>query len=95
MTEELFDERDEAPTVEVRVWRHGQLVHQELCESDEQAALVIEAWEELDGIECEVDDLSVRHQPGDIAEPELVERLDEGYAEALEQTAPERGRRYD
>ena len=79
MSKELFDERDEAPTVEVRVFRHGELVHRELCESEEQASLVIEEWSELDGVECEVDDLSVRHRPGEILGPEPAELRDEDY----------------
>lgn len=81
---DLFEERDETPTVEVRVYRHGELVHRELCESEEQAALVIEEWSEMDGVECEVDDLSVRHEPGDILEPEPAELLDEDYPEQRE-----------
>ena len=79
MSKELFDERDEAPTVEVRVFRHGELVHRELCESEEQASLVIDQWSELDGVECEVDDLSVRHRPGEILGPEQAEQRDEEY----------------
>jgi hypothetical protein len=67
----IFDERDEAPTIQVRVFREGKMVHEELCESEEEAALVVDTWSELGGdVECEVDDLSVRHQLGDILEPE-------------------------
>ncbi|HET6916891.1 MAG TPA: hypothetical protein VFH56_12445 [Acidimicrobiales bacterium] len=73
MTARAFDQNDEAPTVEVRVWRHGELVHTELCESEEQAALILEEWQELDGVRCEVDDLSVRHHPGDVLEPGAAE----------------------
>lgn len=87
---DLFEARDETPTVEVRVYRHGELVHRELCESEEQAALVIEEWSELDGIECEVDDLSVRHEPGDILEPEPAELREEDHPEQRE--ADRRGR---
>ena len=64
------EERDEVPTFEVRIFRHGHLVHRELCESEEQAALAAEAWSEFEGVECEVDDLTVRHHPGEILEPE-------------------------
>jgi len=49
----------------VRVFRNGRLIHQELCESEEQAYLVVDEWSEFDGVRCEVDDLSVRHGPGD------------------------------
>jgi hypothetical protein len=92
VSKELFDERDEAPMLEVRVFRHGELVHQELCESEEQASLVIDEWSELDGVECEVDDLSVHHRPGDILRPEPAQMRDEEYpsqAEADARTRPE------
>lgn len=85
LTGQTFDQRDEAPTIEVRVWRHGELVHTELCESEEQASLILEEWEELDGVRCEVDDLSVRHRPGDILEPEAPEPAAEDYQEQAEQ----------
>lgn len=84
MTEVFSEQWDETPTVEVRVFRHGKLVHRELCESQEQAALVVEAWADLDGVECEVDDLSVRHRPGDVLEPDLAELRDEDYPEQVE-----------
>lgn len=81
---EMFVERDETPTVEVRVYRHGDLVHRELCESEEQAALVIEEWSELDGVRCEVDDLSVHHQPGEIVEAEPAELGEDVYPDQYE-----------
>jgi len=96
MDDGLFEERDETPTIEVRVWRHGALVHRELCESEEQAASVVEAWSELEGTECELDDLTVHHRPGDIAEPDRAEVHDEEYPEAVEQVTQEaQARRYD
>ena len=66
----MFEERGETPTVEVRVFRHGELIHTALCESEEQASLVVDEWAELEGVECEVEDLSVHHRPGDVLEPE-------------------------
>lgn len=48
----------ETPTVEVRVWLHGELVHRELCESTAIASDVVAKWSETEGIECEVVDLS-------------------------------------
>lgn len=81
---DVFEERGETPTVEVRVYRHGKLVHRELCESEEQASLVIEEWSELDGVECEVDDLSLRHEQGDILEPEPAELREEDYPQERE-----------
>jgi hypothetical protein len=68
---------DVSPTVEVRVFRHGELVHRELCESEEQAALAVDEWSELEGVRCEVDDLTVTHRPGEILEPEPALDLDE------------------
>lgn len=94
MDEVSFEEREERPTIEVRVWRHGTLLRRELCESEEQAALVVESWSELEGVVCEVDDLTVRHQPGDIAGPEPPEVREEEYAEAVERLEA-RSRRYD
>jgi len=79
MSDETLSARHETPTVEVRVFRHGTLVHRELVESEEQAALVVDEWSELDGVRCEVDDLSIRHHPGEILEPELPIVPDEGY----------------
>jgi hypothetical protein len=79
MSDESLSQRDEAPTVEVRVFRHGALVHRELVESEEQAAVVVDEWAELDGVQCEVDDLSIRHHPGEILEPELVTTPDEDH----------------
>ena len=76
---------DETPTMEVRVFQNGRLVHRELCESDEQAALVVEAWSELEGVECEVDDLSSRHGPEDVLAPESTELAnDEDYGPGRE-----------
>jgi hypothetical protein len=77
---------DETPTVEVRVFQYGRLVHQELCESDEQAALVVEEWSELEGVECEVDDLSSRHGPGDVLASEPAELAgEEDYSSSREE----------
>jgi hypothetical protein len=77
----------ETPTVVVRVYRHGRLWLQELCESEDEAALAVEEWSELEGVECEVDDLSIRHRVGDILAPEPPEPDTDGYPRAGE---PER-----
>jgi hypothetical protein len=81
---EVFEERDEVPTVEVRVFRHGELIHTELCESEEQASLVIEGWSELDGVECEMNDLTDHHRPDEILEPEPAELREEDYPDQRE-----------
>jgi hypothetical protein len=70
-----MDYGDMAPTVEVIVYRHGEVVHRELCESAEAAA--VDQWSELDGVECSVDDLAVHHVGGQILEPDPDEPFDE------------------
>ncbi len=63
----------EAPTVEVTVYRHGELIHRELCESEEAAADVMERWSDEVGVECFLDDLAVHHREGQILEPSAGE----------------------
>jgi hypothetical protein len=84
MSELSIEERGEIPVIEVRVFRHGALVHRELCESEEQAALVVDDWAELDGVVCEVDDLTVRHGPDDILAPEPAELDEDDYPVQVE-----------
>lgn len=67
---------DEAPTVEVRVFRDGELVHRELCESVEQAELVTEAWADVEGVRCEIGDLA--GPAGDLAD-DVDLGVDDGY----------------
>ena len=54
----------------------------------EAASIVIDAWAELDGVTCEVDDLSVHHHhhhhQGEILEPEPAELREEDYPDQLE-----------
>ena len=40
-------------------------------------------------VHVEVDDLSVRHRPDDIAAPEPADLADEAYRDALEEAGPE------
>jgi hypothetical protein len=70
---------DDSRTVEVLVFQHGTQIHRELCESAEEAALVVERWSEQPGVECQVDDLSVHHRPDDILEPTPDDPIDEEY----------------
>lgn len=67
------------PGTEVRVFRHGELVERVLCESEEEAAVVLDKWAEMDDVTCLVDDLSFHHKPGDVLEPEPPEPTDEEY----------------
>lgn len=80
MTEPLPQELGESSTVEVRVYRNGELTHRQLCESVEEAGAAVDAWSELQGVECEVDSLSVKDHPEEILEPSLAEPLVEEYA---------------
>ena len=73
----------ESPTIEVRVYRHGERWQTELCDTEEEAAEVVARWSEVDGVRCEVDDLTVHHEPGQVFEPEpaLLDEDDEEYDE--------------
>jgi hypothetical protein len=63
----------ETASLEVRVYRAGELVDRQLCESPEEAAAAVAAWEQQEGIECVVHDLSGGIVGGDILEPEIGE----------------------
>jgi hypothetical protein len=64
------DDFGSAPTIEVTVYRHGDVVQRVLCESDDEVQSVIDQWGEVEGTEFQVDDLSVQHRPGDVLEPD-------------------------
>lgn len=68
------------PTIEVSVFRHGELIERQLCESEEDAAALVEQWSELEDVTCLVDDLSFHHSPDDVLEPEPAEPVEEPYA---------------
>lgn len=67
------------PSIEVRVFRDGDLIERQLCESDEEAADVVEKWSEFEDVTCLVDDLSFHHTPNDVLEPEPSVPEDEEY----------------
>ncbi len=69
MSDSTSSEFGDGAAVEVIVFQHGAEIHRELCESTEQAATVVDLWSERDGVECQVDDLSIHHGPNDILEP--------------------------
>lgn len=77
MVEAHQQEMDTAPTLEVLVFRNGDVVHRELCESEEQAAIVIEAWAELDGTTCEVRGLSDSEIDADATELDFTAPLND------------------
>ena len=60
----------ETPTLRVNVYRRGELVAHVLCESADEAAAVVAQWEDADGVEYELEDLSARHDPSDVRAPE-------------------------
>ena len=45
---------NETASVEVHVYRDGEVIIVELCDRTEDAAVVAAAWKRTDGIECEV-----------------------------------------
>lgn len=69
MTDQRRNNCDDNPTVEVLVYRNDVLVDTELCESAEQAALVLDSWSDVDGIRCEIADLLAGSAPNDLFEP--------------------------
>lgn len=91
MTDEVSEERDENPAVEVRVYRHGELIHRQLCESEDEAAGVVDHWADVEGVVCEVDDLSVHHHLEDILEGTGAPEGDDGY----DRVEPPEPRRYE
>ena len=79
MTDQRPHISGEAPTVEVRVFHHEVLVHTELCESETDAALLVEQWLEFDDVRCEVDDLTIKDRPAGEPESEPVVPAEEHY----------------
>ena len=59
-----------APTIEVRIYEDGRLLTRELCESEEDAAAVVERWSDVPDTHVVVDDLTTKHGPDDILAPE-------------------------
>jgi hypothetical protein len=49
---------DRTPTIEMRVYRYGQLIFSQLCGSEEETAEAVSGWEAVAGVVCEVDDLT-------------------------------------
>jgi hypothetical protein len=66
-----------APTLLVNVYAEGTLTVQIPCESADAAALIVAEWESRPGIECEIEDLSVRHGGDDVLAPEPEDAIDE------------------
>jgi hypothetical protein len=67
----------ETPALEVRIYRDAVLIHSELCESEEDAAAVVEAWEQEPRTTCEVSDLSAQRHDVDVLEVTPTENEDD------------------
>ena len=89
MTEVRPQDVGETPTIEVRIYRRGELIHREFCDSEEQAALAVAEWEDVEDVECEVDDLSPHHPGAEPVDHEPVEPPSEDYPPITE-SQPER-----
>jgi hypothetical protein len=59
-----------APSIEVCIYEQGQLLTRELCESEEDAAAVVERYSDVPNTYIVVDDLATKHGPDDILAPE-------------------------
>jgi hypothetical protein len=57
-------------TLLVNLYESGKLIMRILCESADEAAGVVTKWEAVDGIQCEIEDLSTSHLPEDVLTPE-------------------------
>jgi hypothetical protein len=73
----LMNERTRRPdvpvrtsTIEVRVYRDRQFIFSQLCESEEETAVAVRGWEAIDGVVCEVDDLTDGSRHGHLVESE-------------------------
>lgn len=59
----------DTPSIEVRVYRDGDLVQRELCDTEVDAAAVVDAWSEVEGVVCQVDDLGNGSASADLLDP--------------------------
>lgn len=78
---EVSSDLEEGATIEVLVFREGREIERVVCETEEQAALVVEHWSEVDGATCEVGDLGVSHLPEEILATDIEDILLEGDAD--------------
>jgi hypothetical protein len=67
----------ETPAIRVKVWEHGHRVTDVLCESEDEAADVLRKWDDVEGVECSVEDLGATHGPLDVLVPEPDDVLPE------------------
>ncbi len=85
MSEAHTGSTPEAAGLEVRVFRHGKLMHREFCESEEEAVLALDSWSDFDDVECRVTEaLGSGRGLFDPAEPEEALGADADYDEMEE-----------
>jgi hypothetical protein len=72
------------PAIELRVYRYGQFIFSQRCESEEETAEAVRGWEDVDGVVCEVDDITDGSRHGHVVEAEP------GYDEARSGAVAER-----
>lgn len=65
-----------SPTLQVSIYKRGELIEQVLCETPEEAAEVAAEWGEQE-YTCEVEDLAEAHSPDDVLAPEPEDFLAE------------------
>ena len=68
------------PTIEVRVYRCGQFILSQRCETEADTAAAVRGWEGIDGVVCEVDDITrwvparARHRSRAVVRRNVVRR---------------------
>jgi hypothetical protein len=67
-----------SPSLEVRVYRNGEVIARELCESEDEATLAVERYADEHEVSFEVEDLSNDRWPGEILGSRSV-GFDDGY----------------
>jgi hypothetical protein len=67
----------ETPSLRVNVYQDGRLVAQLLCESADEAADAIAQWDDLEGIEYDMEDLAATHDASDVRASETEDLIPE------------------
>ena len=65
----------EVPTLQLNIYKQGRLVARIPCESVDEAAVIVAQWEDGDGIEYTLEDLSATHGAADVLAPEPEDLL--------------------
>jgi len=70
---DFWTERESAPAFDVRIVRHGNLIHHEYCEAASQVNDLSREWADMDGVEIEVVDLMTADPSGSELEIDLYD----------------------